>query len=264
MREEGARAGPDSVPTFGVLTLNIWNINPPLELRFSALVEGLARLRPDIVCLQEASIEPRETRSQAEQVAARAGYAHHLELKDLAILSRHPIIQSRIASLPEFPGDGPRQVLMAEIRVGDDALIVANTHLAYPPAMTRERLAQVEVLLAALSRYCASIGVDTAVLCGDFNDVPDSPAIRRILDRATGFHDTYADCHSGMPGFTYARGNRYVDPSTAIDQRIDYIFVSRDLESKACAVVFDGGGGLGIASDHYGVFCDLSRRRDEA
>ncbi len=256
--------GSDGASAFSVLTLNIWNINPPLEPRFAALADGLARLRPDIVCLQEASIEPRETRSQAELIAARAGYAHHLELRDLAILSRHPIVRSRIAPLPEFPGDGPRQVLMAEMRVGDGGLIVANTHLAYPPGMTRERLAQVEALLDAVDRYCSATGIESVVLCGDFNDVPDSPAIRRMMDPVTGFHDAFADRHPGQAGFTYARANRYADPATTVDQRIDYIFASRDLVSKTCAVVFDGGAGLQVASDHYGVCCDLSRRRHEA
>ncbi len=262
MREEGGRS--DGASAFSVLTLNIWNINPPLEPRLSALADGLARLCPDIVCLQEASIEPRETRSQAELIAARAGYAHHLELRDLAILSRHPIIQSRIAPLPEFPGDGPRQVLMAEMGVGDGGLIVANTHLAYPPGMTRERLTQVEALLDAIGRYRSAIGIESVVLCGDFNDVPDSPAIRRMVEPATGFHDAFADCHPGASGFTYARANRYVDPATTLDQRIDYVFVSANLVSNRCAVVFDGGEGIEIASDHYGVCCDLSRRRHEA
>ena len=59
--------------TFGVLTLNLWNINEPLEPRYRALAAGLKLLRPDIICLQEVARDPKSGRSQAELSPKCAG-----------------------------------------------------------------------------------------------------------------------------------------------------------------------------------------------
>ena len=99
-----------------------------------------------------------------------------------------------------------------------------------------------------------------AILCGDFNDVPDSPAIRTILDSDQQFRDVFAGCCPNNPGVTYSRRNHYVDPSWSLDERIDYIFASCDLTAHACSVVFDGTNGLDLVSDHFGVFCNVTFR----
>ena len=78
-----------------------------------------------------------------------------------------------------------------------------------------------------------------------------------MADSGKRFHDAYAGCRPDNPGFTWSRQNPYVDPSTARNQRIDYIFAASEFVPKDCAVVFDGNNGLGFASDHFGVFCRL-------
>jgi endonuclease/exonuclease/phosphatase family metal-dependent hydrolase len=95
--------------------------------------------------------------------------------------------------------------------------------------------------------------VKNKILCGDFNDDPDSPAIRLVLDGADGFRDAYASCHPNDPGYTFALKNPYVYRTHPRDQRIDFIFASSGLVPQKCAVVFDDNDGLDIASDHYGV-----------
>jgi len=244
--------------SFSVLTLNLWNINEPLEARQSALVMGLKILRPDIVCLQEVSLDPRSARSQSELVANICNFAHSVENDGLSILCRYPIVQSNSAALPEFPGDGPRSVLLAEFLIERRPLMVANTHLAYRPEMVQERKAQTETLLAVIERHRPRGGERTKILCGDFNDVPDSPAVRMVLESTERFHDAYVECCPNTPGFTYSTKNKYVDPSSTVDQRIDYIFASYDLVPKDCKVVFDGSNGLDLVSDHFGVFCSLA------
>jgi endonuclease/exonuclease/phosphatase family metal-dependent hydrolase len=84
--------------------------------------------------------------------------------------------------------------------------------------------------------------------------------VRTVLDSEEGFQDAFAECHPDSPGITYSCHNRYVDPAWTLDERIDYIFASRDLAIKDCSVVFDGNNGFGLASDHFGVFCDLAFR----
>jgi maltose 6'-phosphate phosphatase len=230
---------------FSVLTLNLWNVNEPLAARTSALAAGLKVLRPDIVCLQEVA------RRQSALVAEACELPHVIDNGALSILSRTPIVRSHSAPLPEAPRDEPRQVLLAETLIEGRPLLVANTHLAWRLEMIAERKAQVGTLLAAIKRDTTK----TRILCGDFNDDPDSPAVRLVLDSGAGFHDAYADCRPDNPGFTWSRKNPYVDPSMPRDQRIDYIFATGDLAPKDCSVVFDGNNGLAVASDHFGVFC---------
>jgi endonuclease/exonuclease/phosphatase family metal-dependent hydrolase len=160
--------------------------------------------------------------------------------------------------LPEFPGDGPRQVLLAELQIERRRVLVANTHLAYRPEMVRERKEQAEALMAALKRFRSSGRARAKILCGDFNDVPSSPAVRTVLDSDEEFYDVFVRCSPNNPGFTYSCQNPYVDRSSTEDQRIDYIFASRDLVAKDCSVVFDGSKGLNFASDHFGVFSKLA------
>jgi endonuclease/exonuclease/phosphatase family metal-dependent hydrolase len=81
-----------------------------------------------------------------------------------------------------------------------------------------------------------------------------------VLAGAAGFNDVYDQCCPNSLGFTYSRKNPYVDPTSTVDQRIDYIFASNELVASDCSVVFDGSRGLGFVSDHFGVFCSLAFR----
>ncbi len=244
---------------FRVLTLNVWNVNEPLAVRYRALEAGLKRLRPDIVCLQEVYRDPKSGRSQAELIANMCNLAHTVEHNGLAILCANPAVRSDSVALPEFPGDFPRDVLLAEFLIESRPLLVANTHLAYPPELVQERRQQAETLLSAIERLYS--GTAAKILCGDFNDVPDSLAVRTVLDGKQEFRDVFAECHPGKSGFTYSpKKNRYVEPSWTVDERIDYIFSNGDLAAADCAVVFDGSNGLDLVSDHFGVFGNLAFR----
>jgi endonuclease/exonuclease/phosphatase family metal-dependent hydrolase len=243
---------------FRVLTLNIWNISEPLAVRFRALEAGLKHLRPDIVCLQEVDRDPSSGRSQADLIGDMCNLAHRVEHNGLAILSANPAVRSDSVALPEFPGDVPREILLVEFAVEGTTLLVATTHLASPVELIEERRQQAEALLAATERLYTKI--PTKILCGDFNDVPDSPAVRAVLDSQQEFRDSFAECHPGESGFTYLSKNRYVNRSWTLVQRIDYIFTGRDVVSNDCSVVFDGSNGLDLVSDHYGVFGNFAFR----
>jgi endonuclease/exonuclease/phosphatase family metal-dependent hydrolase len=245
--------------SFTLLTLNLWNVSEPLEPRYRALEAGLKTLRPDIVCLQEVARDPRSGLSQADLVAAMGGLQHRVEGNGVAVLSSGSIVRSKDVALPEIAGDYPRQVLLADVVIEGRPILVATTHLAYRPEMIQERRTQAEALLVAFKTYAAGT-VAAKVLCGDFNDTADSPAVRAILNGGEHLRDAYAECHPDSPGFTYFCRNKYVDPVWTVDQRIDYVFAGSDLLVKDCAVVFDGNNGLDLVSDHFGVFCTLAFR----
>jgi endonuclease/exonuclease/phosphatase family metal-dependent hydrolase len=249
-----------------VLTLNLWNISEPLEARLAALVAGLDRLAPDVVCLQEVSPHPQLSRPQSELVAQMCHFPHHVfsgsgywgeREEGLAILSRYPIVGSVRTVLPKFQGDTVRQVFVAELDAESRLILVANTHLAFPLHMRRERVAQVAVLMAALKDCRERFGARSLVLCGDFNDMPDSPAIRTLLDSDPVLVDAFASLHPQDHGHTFSSKNPYVRVAPGEEGRIDYIFASGELVLDACDIVFDGGNGLQIASDHFGLLATL-------
>jgi endonuclease/exonuclease/phosphatase family metal-dependent hydrolase len=246
--------------SFGVLTLNLWNINEPLEARYEALAAGLKRLRPEIVCLQEAIHDLKSEQCQYELVARMCGHAHVVHHDGLAIVCSSPVIRSSKIALPEFPGDQQRWALCAELLIEGRLLLVTDTHLAAHETLIQERRIQSEILLEAIKRQVSTEGPQARMLCGDFNDVADSPAVRTVLNDGEEFQDAFAECHPGNHGFTYARRNRYVDAAWTVDERIDYVFASRDLVIEDCSVVFDGTNGFDLASDHFGVFCNLAFR----
>ena len=251
--------------TFRLLTLNLWNISEPLEPRYRALAAGLKKLRPDLVCLQEVYRDPGSGRSQAALVAEMCGLNHHVGEDGLSIISSQPVVRSVTKPLPQMPDDPPREVLLAEFVMEGQRLLVTNTHLAYSPKMAEGRRKQAEAMLKAIKRHAPNSENCQKLLCGDFNDVADSPAICLVLDDETGFRDAFRECHPRSRGYTYSPPrNPYVDPSWTEDQRIDYIFLTRGLKAETCSVVFDNTRGLDFVSDHFGVFCSIQFSRAPA
>ncbi|HTT47830.1 MAG TPA: endonuclease/exonuclease/phosphatase family protein [Pseudolabrys sp.] len=235
-----------------VLTLNLWNISDPLAPRMAALEAGLKTLRPDIVCLQEVADDPRTGQRQSAFAAKACGLTHAVDNRQLSILSRFPVERSCSIALPEIPEDEPRQMLMADVRIEGRLVLVANTHLCWRVEWLAERKTQVDVLLPAIECHGAR---EATILSGDFNDDPDSPAVRAVASRLT---DAFAVCHPDKSGLTWVRQNPYVHHTTERDQRIDYVFFAGALTPISSAVVFNDTKAL--ASDHYGVFAVFELR----
>lgn len=232
-----------------VLTFNLWNISEPLAPRMAALEAGLKTLRPDIVCLQEVAVDPRTRQRQSAFAAEACGLTHIVDDEQLSILSRYPFERGYTVALPEILDDEPRQALLTDARIAGRLVLVANTHLCWRVEWLAERKAQVDVLLPALERHGAR---DATILCGDFNDDPDSPALLAVKSHRLGLRDSFAACHPDAPGLTWMRQNPYVHHTTERDKRIDYIFCAGAVTPISSAVVFNDATAL--ASDHYGVF----------
>lgn len=147
----------------------------------------------------------------------------------MAILSRYPIASSREIMLPA--GEEPRIALAARIVLpGGDTITAINVHFDWvenDAARIRQARA-LSVVLDSLS--------DPWLLMGDFNDGPDSRALRVFEDMV---HPAPKPADSS---FTF--------PSTAPVKEIDYIFAQRsdDWRSGPVRVVVDS-----VASDHRPV-----------
>jgi endonuclease/exonuclease/phosphatase family metal-dependent hydrolase len=264
--------------TLRVLTLNLWNDREPADRRMELIVEGLRALAPDVVALQEVCERAGKTPNQAVTLATACGYrslwrcamTHEDKREGVALLARHPILESDSVVLPAAPGDEDRVVLRARIETPAGPVDCYSTHLSY---RLTDGLARERQVLAIDELVQPRAGDAVQVVMGDFNAAPDCDEVRfmrglcTLGGRRTYYQDAYAQIHAVDPpaGSTWSSRN----PSTEWmhwlprDRRIDYIFVSpagRDRRGTVlgCELAFDNPGADGVfASDHFGVMADL-------
>jgi endonuclease/exonuclease/phosphatase family metal-dependent hydrolase len=139
------------------------------------------------------------------------------------------------AELPREDTNIGRGFLWALIDIGEsDPLLVIVTHLHHLVPDTQVRQAQVPVILDFWS------GSGQTVIMGDLNAEPDSDEIKLIYE--SGLLDAWLEAGSGS-GFTVDAD----DPN----KRIDYIWISSDLETLEVKVIQTE------ASDHLPVIATL-------
>jgi endonuclease/exonuclease/phosphatase family metal-dependent hydrolase len=199
-----------------VLTYNIQHgagTDGKIDLARTAAV--IKRLTPDLVALQE--VDKATTRSRGVDQAAELGKLTGMHVAfgkamdfaggqyGEAILSRYPLSEVQVHNLPFTPGCEPRCAIAARVRLGKDGpeFVFAGTHLEHAKAPVR--LCQAQKLNPAL----AAKNTLPTILAGDFNDVPDSPALKVL-------HSHWTDATSGQPDPTW--------PSDQPRLKIDYVF----------------------------------------
>jgi endonuclease/exonuclease/phosphatase family metal-dependent hydrolase len=222
-----------------VLTYNIQHgegTDGKIDLARTAAV--IKRLTPDLVALQE--VDKATTRSRGVDQAAELGKLTGMHVAfgkamdfaggqyGEAILSRYPLTEVQVYKLPFTEGCEPRCALAAHVRLGDDGpeFVFAGTHLEH--AKTPVRLCQAQKLNPALA---ATNSLPT-ILAGDFNDVPDSPAIKVL-------HPHWTDATVVQPDPTW--------PSDEPRMKIDYVFFR---PADGWRVVEKQVSDESVASDH--------------
>lgn len=243
-----------------VMTLNLWNYQPPWDRRREAIVRLVDDIRPDYLALQESrhDIRYHHGAGQAEQIAERTGYRvaaavaqAYLPLgivdEGLAVLSRTEPTGSEVGSLtlhPHLRDDENHRICLAVFfQLARTRLIVASTHFSLSAAARVTNAQETAAFLDRLSRG------DPVVLMGDLNAEPRSPEIRFLVEDA-GFHDIWVAGRDGDRGFTYAS----FDPV----RRIDYI-LAKNLEIEPLTVYLAGDApedGV-YPSDHLAIVADL-------
>nr|WP_269521728.1 endonuclease/exonuclease/phosphatase family protein [Bacillus sp. J33] len=142
-----------------------------------------------------------------------------------ALLSRLPIIKSEnhpFDFLPRVAED--RALLEADIKIGDEIFTVYVTHLSFAPFQHRK---QTEFILKKVSANPYS-----SIVLGDWNMKPFSKSWRLVTEYLKDVN----------PGHE----KNYTYPSRRPNVKLDYIFISREIEVIS-AGVFNAGI---IASDH--------------
>lgn len=280
-------------PRFKVVTYNVENylversgtrVAKPEAAR-RKITETLVSLKPDVVALQE--IGPTnallELQSRLRQSGLDLPHWEHVSGYDtnifVAILSRFPITARRSHSNESFLLEGrrfrtSRGLLEVDLEVGPDYRFTLFTaHLKSKRAIGAAdegemREQEARVLRRLVESRLAADPKANVLVCGDFNDTKDSPALKALLGRSSNRHlvDTRPVERNGDQA---ASENPRWDPRHVswthfygkedTYSRIDYILLSTGMarewrrEGSYLPTLPDWG----IASDHRPVVCEF-------
>jgi endonuclease/exonuclease/phosphatase family metal-dependent hydrolase len=248
------------------------------DRRCPVIRAGIARLRPDLIALQEA--------------ARGAGYDHVRELLGpsyhvvhhsrqssdgvgAALGSRWPVgavheVDLRITDRADLPWSA---AVAAEIEVPQPIGTVLFVH--HKPAWQLGYAVERERQAVACARFVEELVAGRrmhVVLAGDFDDTPDSAGVRfwtgkqSLHGTSVAYRDAWEAVHPADPGHTFTPANpleRAGEMSLELGRRIDYVMVrcgvhGPTLEVADCRLAFDEPVDGVWASDHFGVVADLA------
>jgi endonuclease/exonuclease/phosphatase family metal-dependent hydrolase len=260
-----------------VATLNLWGRGGAWDERRTVLVDGFARLRPDVVGFQEAVHDT--TYDQAADVLGPEFHVVHQTVGRFGdhtaatIASRFPITALHEIDLRITPrtNDFAAITLIAEIDAPPPIgpLLFVNHLPSWKPELEHEREVQTARAARAVEERAGGRHV---VLAGDLDATPDAASIRFLRGRqsldGTSVHyiDVWAQMHPDDPGLTFTPSNPLVMEESPVTleepRRIDYVFVrggerGPTLRIDACERIFDEPVGGVWASDHFGLVADL-------
>ena len=229
--------------------LDDWPARKPL------LVRALARVRPDLVALQEDCLAL-DGRGQAEEIAAelsahtQRGYQVHRETthiasagnesfpEGIAVMSAHRLEGVVVLDLPF--ANFPRKAIGVDVDVRGRPLRFYATHFDYGAGNASVRAASAETILADLP------GDRPAVVAGDLNAEPGEAGPAEL---ATQLVDLWAAANPLTPGLTM--------PASDPTRRIDYLFASpveaAPVLAPLGARLLDEAEAGVLLSDHLGV-----------
>jgi len=239
-----------------VISANLWGKFGPAADRWPLASDRLAALKPDILCLQEATIE-----SELDRVAAATHLrilASDTESTGLAILSKHRTVFNktiRYKTLSHVEDYSRKfEVILIEDKGGD--FLVLNTHLSWKNGDDAARAAQASEMAAWLAKKNLP-----ALLCGDFNCEYASAPLEVL--RKAGYKDTLKGTpDENLP--TWDNANPFIQTHRERfpDRRIDLILANASFLKtrplKTARIVLKEKNAQGLhASDHYGVLADF-------
>lgn len=240
-----------------VVQLNVYRMRWRWHERARLILDELARLQPDVICLQEVAPFRRQAQWLARQLTARIDgpYRAYVTrkrgwrglLEGIAILTRLPA--SDFASLP-LGRDRVAQRL--RVRVGARPVTFANTHFSAGGAepIRQARIEQASRLLAWLG------DPGPLVVAGDLNAQPVSRTLARFTER--GLRSAYLLANGREPDRTVPS---FEAPRPAYV--LDYILVNEQIEVLTAEVAFTRPSPTGLSlypSDHFGLVAHLAIR----
>ena len=235
-----------SVAELTIATLNLRGVHDSWLRREPLVIAGLAKLQPDVLCLQEAAtwclqahwvawrLSRRTGRKYRVSFAPKRGYRGLFE--GVAILSALPAGRHRTLALGGSGRVAQRVVAKADGR----PVVVVNAHLEHRSRSAALRGSQVESILGWLKD-----STHPAVVAGDFNDVPDSPALAAL---SPGFRSVFSGLDVQLVGTSPAREPHRI---------IDYIMAVEGVEVMDAGKFLDEPQNGRWPSDHIGLWAKI-------
>lgn len=172
-----------------VLSYNIHHANPPSKkniIDIDAIAKVIAESTADIVALQEVDQFTKRSgnANQAQLIAQKAGLKYYQFFKAInydggdygvAILSKFPLSQPTLISLPQQNVAEERVLAFVKIKVNGKSFVFANTHLD-ATGNPANRNVQMQQILKTFETEKLPV-----ILCGDLNSVAGTEAIK-LLD----------------------------------------------------------------------------------
>jgi endonuclease/exonuclease/phosphatase family metal-dependent hydrolase len=246
--------------------------------RRTVIEAELRRLRPDLVALQECV---RDTGQ--DQVIDLVGEDYeivwHSARSDdgvgAALASRWPIGAVREVDLHVTPRVSLpwAAAVLAEVTLPDPfgATLVVHHKPTYEIGFGLERELQAVATARAVEEYLSGRERHVVAL-GDFDDTPDSAAMRFWTGRqsldgiSVAYRDAWEAVHADLPGHTFAADNpltRAGEMALELGRRIDYVLVrcgthGPSLDILDCRLLLDAAVNGVWASDHYAVLAELA------
>lgn len=256
-----------------VLSYNVWYFGGDgFEKKDNPVLDYLKEQGADIACLQESGTWGKHADDAKAMMDSLYPYHASSHAKNggdvMDIYSHYPIIRQENI---RYVSEGNHSTAFY-LNIHGDTVIVINNHLESiglsatdkanfkgvvkgdikgEPAETSakiiiKKLGEASRIRAAqadaVARYIAAHRNMSMIVCGDFNDGPNSYARRTI---AKQLRDCYVETANG-PGISYHIGGFYV--------RIDHMMCSKDWTPYNCKV-----DNRIKASDHYPIYCWLKK-----
>ena len=245
----GCAATPASTAPFRVLTYNIHHgegTDGKIDLeRIAALIK---ENKADIVALQEVDkgVERTARRDFPAELAKLTGMNVYFDRNIIfqggdygnAVLTKFPIKKKKNTHYKMLREGEQRGVIQLVLDVHGKDLLFMDTHIDYR-SDDSERVINAD----ELKEIVADAGKMPVILCGDFNDDPESRTHQKI---AKFLGDTWQLIGQGN-GFSY--------PSEQPSGRIDYIWISKESIQPLKIEVLKS-----IASDHRPVLGEFRFR----
>lgn len=248
--------------SLSVFSLNVWNLNGDYRARMKKLDEYLVDVKPDIVCLQEISVDPNMGRPQTIELPGYASMSSQFyssqgkwgeREEGLATFSRLPVVAFDSFMLPEAPQDMQRRVQFLVVRYKKRKVLVANTHLAYHLDREEDRVEQCTVIEEHLVRASAQHNTSGIIVAGDLNTLPDTKTIDVLKGSKLRLVDIFEGSIERSTSFSFPKESPYMDTSLWPDRWIDYIFTSHSISVESRRLTLNGGPDAPFVSDHVAL-----------
>jgi len=254
-----------------VLTINTWKCEGDYFPRIKYLAEELLKLNPDIVLCQECFY------CDSKDVSTLSYLADELEMfqsyiparkkerlflneyaiseSGLGILSKFEIEKSDFCLLPIVPGDDERMLQKLTIKLSNNQkLQIINVHLTHINTIENHRLNQIEFIIDQIQNTG-----DLFIMGGDFNALPDSEEISRLISKADVI-DLFAAFDP-----IFERSSLVEPDEKGKKINVDYLFTAKkhlenaDMDILRSQTVLDQKNPINnqYASDHFGIMAKI-------